>query len=63
LDGILLNKAPGSLSTSLRQLLADTKVPVVSIMRTVPDLKVDALITDDEKGGFQAVSHLARVGH
>jgi LacI family transcriptional regulator len=62
-DGILLNKAPGSLSSSLRQLLADAKVPMVSIMRTVPDLKVDAVVTDDEKGAFEAVSHLARVGH
>lgn len=62
-DGILLNKAPGSLSSSLRDLLAESKVPVVSLMRTSPDLKGDAVITDDEKGAFEAVSHLARVGH
>lgn len=62
-DGILLNKAPGSLSSSLRQLLAESKVPVVSMMRTSSDLKGDAVVTDDEKGAFEAVSHLARVGH
>jgi LacI family transcriptional regulator len=62
-DGILLNKAPGSLSSSLRQLLAESEVPVVSVMRTSPDVKGDAVITDDEKGAFEAVSHLARVGH
>jgi LacI family transcriptional regulator len=62
-DGILLNKAPGTLSSSLRQLLADAKLPVVSMMRTSPDLKVDAVVTDDAKGAFEAVSHLARVGH
>src|SRR6266436_6570481 len=38
-DGILLNKAPGNLSASLRQLLAESKVPVVSLMRTSADLK------------------------
>lgn len=62
-DGILLNKAPGTLSSSLRQLLAESEVPVVSLMRTSPDLKGDAVVTDDEKGAFEAVSHLARVGH
>ncbi|PYI84060.1 MAG: LacI family transcriptional regulator [Verrucomicrobia bacterium] len=62
-DGILLNKAPGNLSASLRQLLAESKVPVVSLMRTSADLKGDAVVTDDEKGAFEAVSHLARVGH
>jgi len=62
-DGILLNKAPGSLSSSLRHLLAESNVPVVSVMRTSSDLKGDAVVTDDEKGAFEAVSHLARVGH
>src|SRR3989454_12027479 len=62
-DGILLNKAPGNLSLSLRHLLADAKVPIVLMMRTSPDLKSDAVVTDDEKGAFEAVSHLARVGH
>lgn len=62
-DGILLNKAPGSLSSSLRQLLTESEVPVVSLMRTSSDLKGDAVVTDDEKGAFEAVSHLARVGH
>jgi len=62
-DGILLNKAPGNLSASRRNLLAESRVPVVSLMRTSPDLKGDAVVTDDEKGAFEAVSHLARVGH
>ena len=54
-DGILLNKAPGNLSASLRQLLAESKVPVVSLMRTSADLKGDAVVTDDEKsdGAFK----------
>lgn len=51
-DGILLNKAPGRLSASLRQRLADSKVPIVLVMRTSPDMKADAVVTDDEKGAF-----------
>jgi LacI family transcriptional regulator len=62
-DGILLNKAPGQLSSPLRQMLADSAVPVVLVMRTSPDLRADAVITDDEKGARGAVSHLVRVGH
>src|SRR5438445_12289938 len=62
-DGILLNKAPRNLSASLRQLLPESKVQVVSLMRTSADLTRDAVVTDDEKGAFEAVSHLARVGH
>jgi LacI family transcriptional regulator len=63
IDGILLNKAPGQLSSPLRRLIAESKVPVVLLMRTSPDLRADAVITDDEKGAFEAVSHLVRVGH
>ena len=40
-----------------------TKVPVVLLMRTYADLKTDIVLTDDEKGAFEAVSHLARLGH
>ncbi|MBV8477780.1 MAG: LacI family DNA-binding transcriptional regulator [Acidobacteria bacterium] len=62
-DGILLNKAPGALSSSLRQQLAEAKVPVVSLMRISRDLQGDAVVTDDAKGAFDAVSHLVRIGH
>ena len=62
-DGILLNKAPGQLSSSLRQMLTESKVPVVLMMRTSPDLRADVVITDNEKGAFEAVSHLVRVRH
>lgn len=62
-DGILINKAPGRLSLGLRQMLADSRVPIVLLMRTCADIKADSVITDDEKGAFEAVSHLIRVGH
>src|ERR1700727_1352148 len=62
-DGILLTKAPQPFRPSLRQLIDDTKVPFVLLMRTYPDLTKDAVVTDDYKGAYEAVGQLARAGH
>jgi LacI family transcriptional regulator len=62
-DGILLTKAPGDLSPQIISLLSDMNVPTVLMMRTYPGLTGDAVITDDLQGSFEAVSHLARIGH
>ena len=62
-DGIILNKTPGELSLTQRKLLADANVPIVLLMRTCPGLKTDVVQTDDRQGAFDAVSHLARIGH
>lgn len=62
-DGIILNKTPGQLSSSQRKMLIDAKVPIVLLMRTCPGLKADIAQTDDERGAHDAVAHLARNGH
>src|SRR5437763_14947792 len=62
-DGILLTMAPGRLTPWLHRMLAEIKVPIVLVMRTSKDLKTDAVLTDDYKGAFEAVAHLARIGH
>lgn len=62
-DGILLTKAPGAISPALRHTLSKSGIPIVLIMRTVRGLNADAAVTDDLKGGYEAVAHLARVGH
>jgi len=62
-DGILLTVAPGPVNPSVRQMLADAKLPVVLVMRIAPDLQYDAVVTDDHRGAFEGVSHLARIGH
>jgi len=62
-DGILLTMAPGRLNPRLRRMLADMKVPIVLVMRTASDLKADVVLTDDHRGAFEAVAHLARIGH
>ena len=62
-DGILLTKAAGELTPRMRRIIAERKIPSVLMMRTYPSLTLDAVITDDLKGSFEAVSHLARIGH
>ena len=62
-DGILLTKSPGELSAQTMSLLSSMNVPTVLMMRTYPSLTGDAVITDDLQGSFEAVSHLARIGH
>ncbi|MGB7728451.1 MAG: LacI family DNA-binding transcriptional regulator [Candidatus Acidiferrum sp.] len=61
-DGILLTKAISDLSSSLRQMMGEMKVPIVLVMRTSPKISKDAVITDDFRGGYEAVCHLARAG-
>jgi LacI family transcriptional regulator len=62
-DGILLTKSPGELSPQILSLMSGMNVPTVLMMRTYPGLTGDAVITDDLQGSFEAVSHLARIGH
>ncbi len=62
-DGILLTKSPQAFRPVLRQVIDDAGVPFVLLMRTYPDLTKDAVVTDDYKGAYEAVSQLARAGH
>jgi LacI family transcriptional regulator, galactose operon repressor len=61
-DGIILNKTPGKLLPVQQQMLSDTRVPVILLMRTCPGLRADVVQTDDKQGAVEAVSHLARLG-
>src|SRR5215469_2622844 len=45
-DGVLLTKAIGDISPSLRQMVEEMKVPVVLVMRTYPKISKDAIISD-----------------
>lgn len=62
-DGIILNKTPGALSPAQRAMLADAKIPIVLLMRTCPGLRADIVQTNDHQGAYDAVEHLARIGH
>jgi LacI family transcriptional regulator len=61
-DGILLTKAVGEFSPSLRQMIKEVNIPFVLVMRTYPQLTKDAVISDDYQGAYEAVCHLARSG-
>ncbi len=61
-DGILLTKAAGEISPSLRQMIKQVNIPFVLVMRTYPTLTKDAVVSDDYQGAYDAVSHLARAG-
>ena len=61
-DGILLTKAAGDFSPSLRQMIKEVNIPFVLVMRTFPALTKDAVINDDYQGAYEAVRHLARAG-
>lgn len=61
-DGILLTKAAEDFRPSLRQMIKEVGIPFVLVMRTYPKLTKDAVITDDYRGAYEAVCHLARSG-
>ena len=61
-DGILLTKAAGDFTPSLRQMIKEVNIPFVLVMRTYPQLTKDAVISDDYQGAYDAVCHLARAG-
>src|SRR6266481_2090901 len=61
-DGILLTKAVKDFRPSLQQMIKEVNVPIVLVMRTSPKVSQDAVITDDYRGAYEAVCHLARSG-
>jgi LacI family transcriptional regulator len=61
-DGVLLTKAAEDFRPSLMQMIKEVNIPFVLVMRTYPKLTKDAVITDDYRGAYDAVSHLARSG-
>ena len=60
-DGIIF-VATGDQADSLDFLLRQS-MPVVMIDRDVPNVEVDAVLTDNQLGGFLATRHLIELGH
>ena len=60
-DGIIF-VAAGDQADSLDFLLRQN-MPVVMIDRDVPNVEVDAVLTDHQLGGFLATQHLLELGH
>jgi LacI family transcriptional regulator len=60
-DGIIF-VAAGDQADSL-DLLLHRRMPVVMIDRDLPNVEVDAVLTDNQLGGFLATRHLLELGH
>jgi LacI family transcriptional regulator len=60
-DGIIF-VAMGDQADSLQRVLCKN-IPVVMIDRDLPGTEVDAVLTDNRLGGFQATQHLIDLGH
>jgi LacI family transcriptional regulator len=70
LDGVrtfLSMRAPGVIMTPVSNSAADLLVarglPVVEVDRRLATASCDAVVIDNERGAFEAVSHLLRLGH
>jgi LacI family transcriptional regulator len=60
-DGIIF-VAAGDEADSLRFLLSQ-EMPVVLVDRDLPNVEVDAVLTDNRQGGYLATRHLIERGH
>jgi LacI family transcriptional regulator len=60
-DGIIF-VAVGDQADSLQRVLSKN-IPVVMIDRDLPGMEVDAVLTDNRLGGYQATQHLIDLGH
>jgi LacI family transcriptional regulator len=61
-DGIILVPASSQYSRHLSELVKEG-TPLVLVDRAVSRLDVDRVMVDNEQGAYQAVSHLASLGH
>jgi LacI family transcriptional regulator len=62
-DGIVLVKAPGEMSSSLSKTLRKTGPPIVLLDREHAALAADTVVADDFGGGSLATRHLLELGH
>ena len=60
-DGIVF-VAAGAQADSL-EFLVGRNMPVVMIDRDVPNVEIDAVLTDNQLGGYLATRHLLELGH
>ena len=63
-DGILLTKAPGSLTPEIVDRFATARVPVVQVSRIADGLcDCDSVLMDDRNAAYESVTHLMRLGY
>ncbi|MBM3524240.1 MAG: LacI family transcriptional regulator, partial [Alphaproteobacteria bacterium] len=62
-DGILLAKAPGTLSDEIVGQLKANQVQLVQLLRSTPQSPFDAVLLDDRNAAYEAVAHLLRLDY
>jgi LacI family transcriptional regulator/LacI family repressor for deo operon, udp, cdd, tsx, nupC, and nupG len=60
-DGVIV--PPVSPTDPEVQRLVESDIAVVCVDRRIDDVQVDTILSDNRKGAYEAVSHLARLGH
>ena len=61
-DGILLASASGNDTTHIRSTM-QAGISIVCLDRSVPGIKMDAVLLDNIRGGRECVRHLIQCGH
>lgn len=61
-SGLIIAPARGTSLADLKPLM-QSPMPVVLVMRSVPGAKFTTLVTDNYRGTYAAVEHLAALGH
>ena len=61
--GFIIAPATGNQNHIYYGQLLSEKVPFVFIDRYLPEFNVDAIVSDNEKGGYLATHHLLALGH
>jgi LacI family transcriptional regulator len=61
-DGLILVPASSEKTHHLHHLL-DLDIPIVLLDRAAKGINVDTVLVDNEKGAYQAVTHLISLGH
>ncbi len=60
-DGLIW--VPSAPSATLLEYLQDQQIPVVSIVRCVPNAALDTVVFEDFDGAYAATQHLLNLGH
>ncbi|MFH0795925.1 MAG: GntR family transcriptional regulator [Candidatus Omnitrophota bacterium] len=62
-SGFILAPPPGKRDHSYLDLFLKGKIPLVFVDRYLPEFNSDAVVSDNETGGYLATRHLLNLGH
>lgn len=62
ISGLIISPARGTEAADFKPLV-NAGIPVVIVVRNIPGAKVSSLVSDNHAGAYEAVEHLAALGH